>query len=315
MKKIVFSLKHRHDQNPQEYSAAVIYWYGILDRLGYEVLYYDYDNYSIEDLTKTIKEFQADYFIHTNYLVGVHSEFQQLRELCKVYLLSSDAYRFHDSNLKHWIPYVDGIINFEGVKEWYLRDGLPEEGFLKMRWGFNPNTMCTEMLPKSLNVQHYGGLHGGRSAKINQFKNLGVEIQQDPFLTHKQIKDNLSKSRYSLCFSNNALGNRKELKGRVIEIPAYSVLLTEPAPELDTYYNEDEIIIFNTIEEAVDKINYYNSNPKEYNKLLKRGQKALWGRNTVYHEWNKILPLMDPDYTPVDPLNIIKKYHEDSLPY
>lgn len=315
MKKIVFSLKHRHDQNPQEYSAAIIYWYGILDRLGYEVLYYDYDNYSIEDLTKTIKEFNADYFIHANYLVGVHKEFQQLKDLCKIFLLSSDAYRFHDSNLKHWIPYVDGIITFEGVKEWYLRDGLPEEGFLKMRWGFNPNTMCTDVLDKSLNIQHYGGLHGGRSQKLTHFQKLGVVVNQNPFLTHEEIKSNLSKSKYSLCFSSNAVGTRQELKGRVIEIPAYSVLLTEPAPELDTYYNEDEIIIFNTIEEAVEKVNYYNSNPEEYNKLLKRGQKAVWGRNTAYHEWDKILPLIDPDYVPVNPIDIIKKYHEDSIPY
>jgi hypothetical protein len=311
MKKIVFSFKFNHENNPLEYSSAVIYWYGILDRMGYEVLYYDYNNYNIEDLIKTIKEFKADCFIHVNYIVGVHTEFEQIRELCKVYLLSSDAYRFHDSNLKHWIPYVDGVINYEGIKEWYLRDGLPEEGFLKMRWGFNPNTMCTSFQEKSINVHHYGGLHGNRSHKLDKLKQLGVNVQQDSFLTHDEIKTNIAKSKYSLCFSSNAVNTRQELKGRVIEIPAYSVLLTEPAPELDTYYNEDEIIIFNSIEEAVDKINFYNNNSKEYNLIFENGRRALWERNTVYHEWNKILPLIDPDFSFIDPMKIIKEYHSD----
>ena len=297
-KKVVFSLKHRHDQNKNDYSSAIIYWYGILDRLGYE------------DLYKTVKEFNADYFIHANYLVGVHKEFDKIRELCKVFLLSSDAYRFHDSNLKHWIPFVDGIITFEGVKEWYLRDGLPESGFLKMKWGFNPNTMCIEDADsKSINIQHYGGLHGNRKLKISQFQQLGCNIHQEGFITHDEMKKNLAKSKYSLCFSSNAVGTRNELKGRVIEIPSQAILLTEPAPDLDTYFNDDEIIIFDNVEEAVNRINTITE--EEYNTILRKGQKALWNRNTVYHEWNKILPLMDPDYKPIDPIEIIKKYHNE----
>tara|TARA_R110002153_G_scaffold238900_1_gene393291 strand:- start:3175 stop:4119 length:945 start_codon:yes stop_codon:yes gene_type:complete len=310
MKRVVISLKHAHENNPSDYSSAIIYWYGILDRMGYEVKYYDYTNYNIEDLYNTIKDFKADYFIHVNYLTGVHKEFDKIREICKVFLLSSDAYRFHDSNLKHWIPQVDGIINFEGVKEWYLRDGLPEEGFLKMNWGFNPNTMCTEDAnSKLINIQHYGGLHGGRGSKISQFNQLGCSVTQETFLTHDEMKKNLAKSKYSLCFSSNAVGTRNELKGRVIEIPSQAILLTEPAPDLDTYFNEDEIIIFNSVEEAVDIINSITED--EYNTILEKGQKALWNRNTVYHEWNKILPLMDPDYKQINPLEIIKKYHNE----
>ena len=309
MKKVVISLRHAHENNPQDYSAAIIYWYGVLDRMGYEVKYYDYNNYNIDDLYNTIKDFNADYFIHINYLIGVHKEFDRLRELCKVFLLSSDAYRFHDSNLKHWIPHVDGIITFEGVKEWYLRDGLAEDSFFKMKWGFNPNTMCTEDTNKIHVVQHYGGLHGDRRPKIEQFHNLGIDVHQEGFLTHDQMKESLAKSKFSLCFSSNATGTRSELKGRVIEIPSQAVLLTEEAPELETYFEEDEMILFSSIEEAVEKVKYYNNNPNKYNKLLLKGKKALWNKNTAYHEWNKILPLMDPDYKQIDPIKILKDYH------
>ena len=309
MKKVVISLRHAHENNPIDYSAAIIYWYGVLDRLGYDVKYYDYNHYSFDDLKQTIIDFKADYFIHINYLIGVHTEFNELKDLCKVILLSSDAYRFHDSNLKHWIPYVDDIITFEGVKEWYLRDGLKEESFHKMKWGFNPNTMCTGNFDKIYNIQHYGGMHCDRPSKINKFLDLGEKVHIEGFLTHEEMKQSVAKSKYSLCFSANAINTRSELKGRVIEIPSKSVLLTENAPELETYYDEDEMILFSSVEDAVDKIKYYNNNDKEYSKLLLKGQKALWNKNTAYHEWNKILPNIDPDFKVVDPIKIIKEYH------
>jgi hypothetical protein len=69
------------------------------------------------------------------------------------------------------------------------------------------------------------------------------------------------------------------------------------------------MILFSTIEEAVEKVKYYNNNPNEYDKLLLKGKKALWNKNTAYHEWNKILPLMDPDYKQIDPIKILKDYH------
>ncbi len=45
MKKVVISLRHAHENNPKDYSAAIIYWYGILDRMGYEVKYYELSFY------------------------------------------------------------------------------------------------------------------------------------------------------------------------------------------------------------------------------------------------------------------------------
>ena len=54
---------------------------------------------------------------------------------------------------------------------------------------------------------------------------------------------------------------------------------------------------------------YYNSNPEEYNKLLHNSRKALWSRNTAYHEWNKILPMMDDDFKPVDVIKLLKTKH------
>lgn len=308
MKKVFVLLDHKHDRL-DDHSAAIIYWYGILDNMGYDVSYIDYANYNADSLYNEIRQEKPFMLILVNYFRAIHTEFARFRDITKVYLLQSDMHRFYDNHVKLWIPFVDGIINFEGTKEWCLRDGLPEEGFLKMRWGFNPNMMCISSREKTRNISFYGGLHGGRGQllqKLSQLTQVDVIPQS---ASYGQVKYILSQSKFSLNLSWNAVGDRRELKGRVIEIPAHCVLLSEPAPELETYYSEDEYIGFDSVEELADKIK--NLSDKDVESIFKRGNKALWERNTAYHEWDKILPFIDPDYKQIDIPTLLRTHHSD----
>ena len=309
MKKKVFVVcKFKHDQI-DDYSAAIVYWYGILDNMGYDVSYINYSNYNSDELYELVKKHKPYMLIFVNYITVIHTEFSRFRDICKVYLLQGDMHRFYDNHVKYWIPFVDGIINFEGTKEWCLRDGLPENGFLKMRWGFNPNTMCIPRQPKSREITFYGGLHGDRGLTLSKFTELlPVEIIPN-HATYEQVKQVVAESYFSLNLSMNAVGDRRELKGRVIEIPMHSIMLSESAPELELYYNPDEYILFESVEEAVDKVKSLSI--KERGELFERGRRAVWNRNTAYHEWNKILPLMDPDYREVNIPSLLKEYHPE----
>ena len=312
MKKVFVLLDHKHD-SIDDYSAAIIYWYGILDRMGYDVTYIDYANYNADEVYKMVREEKPYMLILVNYFRTIHTEFARFRDITKVYLLQSDMHRFYDNHVKLWIPFVDGIINFEGTKEWCLRDGLPENGFLKMRWGFNPNTMCFPAEKKTRNISFYGGMHGRRGETLGRFSQLtGVDVVPQS-ATYEQVKYVLSQSNFSLNLSWNATGDRRELKGRVIEIPAHCILLSEPAPELETYYNPDEYILFNSVEEAIEKVKSLSE--ADIENLFKRGNRALWERNTAYHEWNKILPLMDPDFKPIDVPTLLRTYHSEYYSY
>lgn len=308
MKKVFILLDHKHDRL-DDHSAAIIYWYGILDNMGYDVSYIDYANYNADSLYNEVRQEKPFMLILVNYFRTIHTEFARFRDITKVYLLQSDMHRFYDNHVKLWIPFVDGIINFEGTKEWCLRDGLPENGFLKMRWGFNPNMMCISSREKNRNISFYGGLHGGRAQLLQNLSQLTSVDVIPQSATYGQVKYILSESKFSLNLSMNATGDRRELKGRVVEIPAHCVLLSEPAPELETYYNEDEYILFNSIEELADKIKSLSD--KEVEDIFKRGNKALWERNTAYHEWDKILPFMDPDYKPIAISTLLRTHHSD----
>lgn len=312
MKKVFFLLDHKHSEI-EDYSAAIVYWYGVLDRMGYEVVYENYANYNPDEFYKKVREEKPFMVILANYFRAIHTEFSRFRDITKVYLLQTDMHRFYDEHVKIWIPYVDGIINYEGTEEWCLRDGLAKDGFLKMRWGLNPNMMCSQRSNKIKNISFYGGMHGDRPTTLSTLSKLtSVDIIPSN-VTYEEVKKSLSESKFSLNLSMNAPRTRKELKGRVIEIPAHCILLSEFAPELETYYYEDEFILFNSVEELVEKINKLDD--KEQVELFKRGNKALWGRNTAYHEWNKILPLMDPDFKPVDVDKLIREYHSSFLYY
>ena len=312
MKKVFFVLDHKHSEM-QDYSAAIIYWYGVLDRMGYEVVYEDYAKYDADEFYKKVREEKPYMVILVNYFRSIHTEFSRFRDITKVYLLQTDMHRFYDGHVKLWIPYIDGIINYEGTKEWCLRDGLLENGFLRMKWGFNPNTMCHSQSTKTKSISFYGGMHGDRVQILNSLsKHVPVDIIPQS-ATYEQVKQVLSESNFSLNLSMNAPGDRRELKGRVIEIPAHCILLSEPAPELEAYYNEDEFILFNSVEEATEKVKSLSN--KQISELFKRGNRALWERNTAYHEWNKILPFMDPDFEPVDVSKLIKKYHSEFIHY
>jgi hypothetical protein len=310
MKKVFFVCDHSHP-SIEDHSAAIIYWYGILDKMGYDVRYEDYSSYDADEFYKKVKEEKPFMVIFTNYFRTIHIEFARFRDIAKVYLLQGDMHRFYDEHVKLWIPFVDGIINFEGTKEWCLRDGLPENGFLKMKWGFNPNTMCYPQVPKTREISFYGSLHSNRSQIISSLsKHIPVDVVPST-ATYEQVKHVLAESTFSLNLSMNAPLTRRELKGRVIEIPAHCILLSEPAPELEDYYDEDEYIMFTSIDEAVDKIK--SLTPQDIESIFKKSNRALWNKNTAFHEWNKILPLMDPDYKPIDVNKLIKENYSEYI--
>ena len=312
MKKVVFlmNIKSLRDNG---YSAEIIWWYGILEKFGYEVFYEDYAEYDEIEFYNKMKHYKPDFIFHPTYS-KVHTEFKKLKEFTKVFIIQSDDMWRYDNFSKYWIPYIHGVVTFEGIKDNYVRDGLNSKNFHKINWCFNPNTQdLKEKLKKDLLVSHVGNIHSHpyRIEQFNKLSSLGVNINQFFGINYEEAKRRWARSKYNLCFTMNSLNTHREPKGRVAEIPNFGVLFTENFPGLNNYYNEDEIVIFNSPEDLVEKINYFEQKPKELEKIFLKGKKALWERNTVYHEWNKILPQIDKDYKKVDPNKIIKDNHNE----
>lgn len=310
-KTIVWLLKQTHPTR-NEYSSAVIWWYGILENMGYNVEYYDYSDYNFNNFKQFVIDHSASIVIHPTY-DQIHSEFSELQSCCSVYVLQSDDRWRYDNFGKFWIPYVDGVITYEGEQEKYIADGLPEEKFNKMKWSFNPNTMTLpiDSYKKKLLVSHVGGLHGNRRQLLNEFHSKGMKVHTVNNVLYNEVLSTWSQSKFSLNFTMNSTMQTRELKGRIVEIPNFKcALVTERFPDIEQYYDIDkEIIVFDTVEEGIEKIQYYNAHEDEWLQLAKNGYMKLWNSLTAYHEWDRILPNIDSDYVRQDISQLIQSRH------
>tara|TARA_Y100001938_G_C8100572_1_gene441351 strand:- start:3987 stop:4928 length:942 start_codon:yes stop_codon:yes gene_type:complete len=309
-KKVVWLFKEKR-KNRNEYSSAVMWYYGILENLGYEVVYHPYENYDVDEFYESIKSYKPDFVFHTGYS-NIHTELIRLSEFTKFYIVQHDDDYRYDNFAKFWIPFVDGVISYPGDFEKYKEDGLSKEQFVKINWGFNPNTMMYDKKKTTdIFLSHGGGLHADRVDKINQFKtkgNIDVSVIND--CLYEELKNVWNSSKFSLTFTQNAMMTGQQVKGRVVEIPYFSVMVSEYFPGLEEYYDlEKEIILFNSVEEAIEKINYFDKNDKEYNKILKAGRDRVWNTNTHYHSWNNVLHKIDEDYVKKDIGKLLKNKH------
>ena len=69
MKRMLWIMQLK-DKTGYYYSPGIIWWYSVLENMGYECNYYSYEKYDIEDLYKRVKEYKPD-FIMNNLMEAV----------------------------------------------------------------------------------------------------------------------------------------------------------------------------------------------------------------------------------------------------
>lgn len=307
MKKVVWLLK---EYERGEYSSAIIYWYGILEQLGYSVVYYPYETYEPDQFYVDMREYKPDFIFHPCY-DKLHLEFARLREFSKVFVVQSDDDWRFEQYAKYYIPFVDGTISYQANRQWYLDSGATENQIISAKWAFNPNTMLLEhpSTTKDILVSHGGSLYGDREQLIQEFVNKGVPVSVANQVAYGQLLDLWDRSKYSLCFTKSSQGGFRQKKGRVAEIGYHSVLVSETFPNIEEYFAPDqEFIIFENVDEAIEKINFYEKNPTAYTKLLNASRDRVWNTNTVYHQWDSIMHQIDEHYKTTNIKQILTKY-------
>ena len=292
MKKVLFLMKIK-ESHSDNYSPAIFNWYGILEKLGYEVYYEDYTNYNSEEFYKLVKSHKPDYIFHPTY-EGFHAEFIKLREFSKVYCIhSDDDWRFNDY-ARHWIPFTDGAIGYQNTQTAYVEQGAANSYYSRARWAFNPNMMHYEFTSnKTYGISHLGGLHGNKAQSMQRLNSAGLSIDLiDPkFTSYTQYLEAYHQSTISICLTSNSAGSSAQSKTRLAEIPYYCILASEPWPNFMEIVNKV----------LVDK--------DFAQQMYKSGKDILIKHNTVFHEWNRIMQNIDEDYKPVDVSSIIDTYN------
>lgn len=170
----------------------------------------------------------------------------------------------------------------------YARDGY-NNAFLT-QWAANAETM-QEPLPASKckhQITFVGAAHGDRKKRIHALGKTGLKIEcfghgwPNGSVPADEIPRIMRESIISLNFSNSKGLN--QIKARTFEVPgAGGFLLTENAPDLENYYFPDnEIAVFDNLEELYSKARYYISNQNIRNKVAFAG----YQRTCLHHTYD-----------------------------
>lgn len=311
MKKVLFLMNIKETNG--EWSSAINNWYGILEHLGYEVFYEDYREYNAKQFIDLIRTNKPDYIFHPTY-DGLHTEFNILREFSKVFLIhSDDDWRFNNY-AKFWIPHSDGAIGYQNFSDVYTQSGANKDYYIRARWAFNPNMMKYNFTEsKKYTITHVGGLHGGKKQKIDHLIDKGFNISCiDPkFTSYSTYLKTFHESKISLCFTNNSLGTARQSKTRLAELPYYCVLASEPWPNMELWNMEPnkDFILIDENESYIELTNKVLNDTVFANSMYTSAKNILINKNTVFHEWDKIMTQIDEDYVPVDINKILHNFN------
>ena len=273
-----------------------------LNNLFRNVISYDYlKNYIEKGVRKTnseicilVKKEKPQYVLWRAHDYQIlESTLQTTRETGSIVIawFWDDHFRF-DNYARLYIPSIDYSITTDP-------DAIDKYNLLGARCLYSPGGCAGEHykeldLPKKFDVSFVGSNVWGRNAYIQEIKRLGIEVAtfgsgwNSGKISFDQMLNTFNSSKINLNFSGVGSNGAKQLKGRIFEIAmCRGFLLTEYVPGVERFFVVDkEIACFETIEEAVEKIEYYLEHEREREAI------AQAGRNRAIREytWSKILP-------------------------
>ncbi len=138
-------------------------------------------------------------------------------------------------------------------------------------------------------VSFVGSAHGDRKEKIQKLKECGIDVVcfgygwEKGSVSAEDIPNIFNDSIISLNFANSKGEN--QVKARTFEVcGSGGFLLTESAPNLQNIYDiENEIVIFDNIDECAKKIKYFFENLDLRDEMAKKSYKRTI-ENYTYKE-------------------------------
>lgn len=259
------------------------YWnfYVPLIELGHEVYFYDTVKPIDKNLNKIIESFKPDLIfccITGNNSITPHENLELISEITKKGNIKTfnwfcdDTWRFDDFSSKVcWNFTVCSTPERIYVKEY---KDIGYNNIIVGNWHTNID-LYPNAFVKNKDVSFCGGLNNQRRDSLVFLKQSGVDVHYLYGSSYEDMLEFYSTSNIGINFSKNENGKIKktQMKLRIFEIPASkSLLLTEYHEGIEEYFDiNKEIITFQTIEEALEKIKYFKNNINYLNEISNSG--------------------------------------------
>jgi len=269
-----------------------------LKNLGHEVIFFEsldkskYGDYV--ELNKTLLKFVMDekpdiiFFVLMTYEVWLETLrlIRQGTDAVLIQWATDDSWKF-DQFSRFISPSFDLYATTypSAIKK---AQKLGQSNFVLSQWA-----ACSESMDKPVpakdcryGVTFVGSMYGNRKKWVDELIKRGINIRcfgygwRNGPVEAEEIPEIIRHSVVSLNFGDSGLmlkggkfEHNRQIKARVFEVPgAGGLLLTEPADDLEYFYKSDkEIVLFNSIDELCEKINYLLSHQDERDAIALAG--------------------------------------------
>jgi spore maturation protein CgeB len=246
-----------------------------------------------QEILELVRAERPKYVLWPSYMYEIQeSTFQHIRDEGTIVIgwFWDDHTRFDDYS-KWWIPYVDYFITDDDLS-------VPKYEQLGARcllapMACNPDLYPRLDLPTQYDVSFVGANISNREKLLSALKERGIAVHifgkgwGEGYVSFDKMINIFNASKINLNFAGVSDYGVKQLKGRVFEIPMCGGFeLTEYVPGIEEYFEIDgEIVCFENIDEAADKIEYYLSHETERERIAQAG----YERAHRDHTWSKRL--------------------------
>jgi len=269
-----------------------------LHNLGHEVVFFESLNKlaytDFADLNRTLLDMvqkeQPDviFCVLMGYEIWLET-FELLRQGCNAALIqwaTDDSWKYEQ--FSKFIAPVFDIYATTYASAMMKAEADGHDNFVLTQWAASSENMNKPLpVPEcQYDVSFIGSTYGNRKQWIEELEERGVDVTcfgygwPNGSVAAEEIPRIIQKSVISLNFGDSGLViqngkpvRSRQIKARVFEVPgAGGLLMTEAAEYLDNFYRPDEeIIIFEDIDDLVEKIEHIITHPGKRDAIANAG--------------------------------------------
>lgn len=261
-----------------------------------------------ERLKKFIDMIKPDYVFHFTYKADIlPTTWKEIsKKYCTIAFNSDDDHRWESFTKSYTEPFRYVITTYP-----LIYDIMEHHGRILSSWGANQfyfkPIIDTKLLQsnmskeRTIDVSFVGQNHTNR---LHMLSGLGISKYgsgwDNGFVEFKEVGKIIASSKISISPSMGADGNR-QLKLRPFEICACNTLcLCEQMPGIEEFFIPGkEIVLFDTKEECLAKINYYLEHEKERKVIAQAGYERTVKEHLWKHRFQEIFAKIDKETTNV----------------
>lgn len=175
-------------------------------------------------------------------------------------------------------------LDYDQQREWAdtfycMQDCYSKPGDVYLPYAYSPEHHYPEEQPRNYDACLLGLHYENRDRIVNELRHRGAKVLYDlgPVFDERRALE--CQSPISLAWSS-----RDDLIARVFEGLAMGrLVVTNRVPDLATFFKEDEhLIAFSSLGEAVEKVIHYLGNPAEAEEIAKAGRE--WVQPHTYSD-------------------------------